>query len=253
MPLVDLREAARAVAVTLPNRPVDLAAARATWRGRMVNEHGSSAVFMGIAAQMVEAGASPAAVAACRTFAEEERRHGVLCGAVLEALGGEARWEADPPEPVPPHADVAPREAVLRNVLAVCCLAETVAVSLIGAERLEMPAGPLRDLLSSILADEVGHARFGWRWLAAEAPSLDAAARDRLSAYLRVAFRHLEQDEHARLAVGRQAPAVADAALGVCDALAQRDLFRDTVVQVIVPRLEAQGLAAARAWEMRAA
>ena len=44
-----------------------------------------------------------------------------------------------------------PLEAALRNMLSICCLSETVAVSLIGAERLEMPAGELRKLLTEDL------------------------------------------------------------------------------------------------------
>ncbi|MEZ4468789.1 MAG: hypothetical protein R3F43_31265 [bacterium] len=66
-----------------------------------------------------------------------------------------------------------------RNLLSVCCLSETVAVALIGAERLEMPEGPLRDILTRILADEVGHARLGWRWLADHQQRLDAERRER--------------------------------------------------------------------------
>ena len=54
-------------------------------------------------------------------------------------------------------------------MLSICCLSETVAVSLIGAERIEMPDGELRELLTKIYADEVrpDHCRAGatsWRW-----------------------------------------------------------------------------------------
>ena len=67
-----------------------------------------------------------------------ERRHGVLCGAVVEALGGEARAEVPERAPFPDHGDVSPREGALRNVLSVACLSETVAVSLTD------PGTPLR-------------------------------------------------------------------------------------------------------------
>jgi hypothetical protein len=214
----------------------------------MVNEHSSAAVFAGLADQLRPFDADAAET--CAGFADEERRHGILCGAVLEALGGEAAFPARPPEALPAHADVDPREGALRNVLAICCLAETVAVALIGAERLEMADGPVRRVLTDILADEVGHARFGWRWLAREAPRLDAAARARLGRYLEVAFGHLEAHEHANLRPGGPLPAGA-ADLGLCDPFAQRALFRDTVEAVIVPRLEAHGLPARAAWASR--
>jgi hypothetical protein len=65
----------------------------------MVNEHGSAQVFDALALQLREAGFDEADVTACRRFAVEERQHGVLCGAVVESLGGDARAEIDPPLP----------------------------------------------------------------------------------------------------------------------------------------------------------
>ena len=40
-----------------------------------------------------------------------------------------------------------------------------------------MPEGQLRELLSGIYADEVGHARFGWRVVGELVPQLDIDAR----------------------------------------------------------------------------
>src|SRR5262245_4131109 len=107
----------------------------------MVNEHGSARVFEQLAAQMERAGLPADIVKTCAAFAEEERTHGVLCGAVVEALGGEALAPALPALDLPEHEDVDRREAVLRNVLSIACLSESVAVALIGAERLRMPEG----------------------------------------------------------------------------------------------------------------
>lgn len=221
-----------------------------TWRRRMVNEYGSSYVFSCLAEQLARAGASADEVRACEGFAEEEKNHGVLCGAVVEALGGEAIDALAQQEVFPAHEDVAPSEAVLRNVLSIGCLSETVAVALIGAEREEMPNGELRELLTRIWADEIGHARFGWTKVAAELPRLEDAARARLSAYLRVALAHLEAHELAHLPVGTSF-GPAGAALGLCSGSDARVLFYATVERVIVPRLEALGLRAALAWSTR--
>jgi len=248
--LLDLSEEARPHRPALPDIAHLYAAARPTWSGRMINEHGSAAVFEGLAAQLRDLGAPDADVAACAAFAGEERLHGVLCAAVVEALGGEARALVDEPAPLPRHLDVAPAEAALRNILSICCLAETVAVSIIGAERLEMPDGPLRDLLGRILADEVGHARFGWRYLDRVAKDLDEGARARLGDYLAVAFAHLERHELDHLHAGGRVPP-GGAALGLCDGGEARELFYDTVRAVIIPRLEAHGLPAAAAWDRR--
>lgn len=247
---LDLREPARRAMPAVEAPPGVVATARATWLGRMVNEHASSRVFDALAAQLADSGFSDEQVASCARFADEERTHGVLCGAVVEALGGDAVAPLPDGAPFPRHPDVAPREGALRNVLSVCCLSETVAVALIGAERLEMPQGELRALLERIWADEVGHARFGWKLVAEAVPALDAAARVRLGRYLAVAFGHLEAHELAHLPEHLEPPP-GGAAVGVCSGRAARRLFYDTVESVIVVGLERLGLPARDAWEKR--
>ena len=251
MTMLDLRaEVTRRGRPVVPSLPALNASAVETWRGRMVNEHGSAQVFAQLAEQMRAAGFSPEQVATCARFADEERRHGELCGSVVEALGVEAVAEGLPDRALPWHDDVAPVEGVLRNLLSVSCLSETVAVALIGAERALMPEGELRDLLTSIWADEIGHARFGWGIVSRWVPTLDEAARARLGVYLRVAFGHLEAHELAHLATDA-CPPPEGAALGLCNGDDARSLFFATVTDVIVPRLEEMGLSAAHAWATR--
>lgn len=251
MPILDLRELSRRHMPQLSCPEVLKAAAIATWRGRMINEHGSARVFVALAAQLAEAGALPKDVQSCRGFAEEERRHGVLCGAVVEALGAEARAQIEAPEEYPLHRDAEPLEAALRNLLSISCLSETVAVALIGAERLEMPEGELHTLLTQIYADECGHCNFGWRLLPTLLPK-DSALLARLADYLRVAFSHLEQHELRHLPVEARWPEQG-AAIGLCNGSDARALFYSTVEQVIIPGLEAHGIAAGRAWAERSA
>ncbi|MBX3186440.1 MAG: ferritin-like domain-containing protein [Labilithrix sp.] len=251
MPTLDLRAPARRFKPSVPHLPHLRDAAIGTWRGRMINEHSSARVFEGLAAQFAAAGCAEELVAEVRAFADEERRHGVLCGAVVEALGGEALAEIPEGDPYPAHEDAeSALEAALRNMLSICCLSETVAVSLIGAERIEMPAGDLRDLLTKIYADEVGHSRFGWRTLGLLAPKLDEATKERLGDYLEVAFAHLEEHELAHLPESSQPPPEG-VELGLCSGPDARTLFFDTVEQVIVPGLENHGIPARRAWSRR--
>ena len=225
-------------------------AAIATWRGRMINEYQSAEVFGALAQQAERLGLAALVIEQLREFEREERRHGVLCGGVVEALGGEARADVTAPRRLPEHPGSAPLEAFLRNVLSVSCLSETVAVALIGAERLEMPEGPLRERLSRIWADEVGHARFGWRVAQELLPLLDPAARTRLSLYLRVALRHLELHELAHLPLESRPPA-AGAALGLCSGPDARVLLYAAIDEAILPQLEALGLSAHAAWATR--
>ena len=245
--VLDLRTEARAAMPALPDLAHLRDAAIATWRSRMVNEHTSARVFEALAAQLARAGLDADVVDRCASFASEERRHGVRCGAVVEALGGDAVAEVPDAATFPDHDRVGALEGALRNVSSVSCLSETVAVALIGAERMEMPHGALRDLLTGIWADEVGHARFGWTLAARCIPALDAPARERMSRYLAVAFEHLERHELAHLPVASTPPA-GGAALGLCSGAEARTLFYATVHEVIVPRLDQLGLRASDAW-----
>lgn len=248
---IDLRGPASAARPRVPSLPHLREVAIATWRGRMQNEYASARVFEGLARQLEEAGWDGDDVAECRSFADEERLHGVLCGAVVEALGGEAIGTLPEPPPFPEHHDAPSRlEAATRNLLSISCLSETVAVALIGAEREEMSDGELRDLLTRIWSDEIGHSRFGWRVAGRTVEKLDDAARRRLELYLRAAFAHLEAHELAHLPV-RYAPPPEGAALGLCDGRDARALFYSTVEEAIVPGLEAIGLSAKEAWALR--
>jgi hypothetical protein len=248
---LDLRAMAQANPIVLTGEPLsaeDCARAVGTWRGRMVNEHISSRVFAGLLNQMMRAGLPAEWQHRVAEMARDELRHGLECARVVEALGGEAVAELPALEPVPEHPDATPLEGVLRNVLSISCLSETVAVALIRAEQQEVGPPELEETLGSILADEVQHARFGWEILRELAPHLDAATKARLGEYLVIALHHLREHELAHLpntlATSRHA-----ADYGVCDGNDARKLFFDTVEQVIVPGLEEHGLPAGRAWK----
>jgi hypothetical protein len=238
--ILDLTSEARAKKPLVPQvSPALRGPAITTWRARMVNEHGSAAVFDALAAQMREAAFDDALVAECASFAEEERTHGVLCGAVVEALGGEARAPALEQAPLPEHRDTTRRAAVLRNFISVSCMSETVAVALIGAEKMEMEesdtAPELLQLLSRIHADEVGHARFGWRLLERTVPLLDDEERAALRRYVPTALAHLRQHELAHLP--DHAGFTKGAPLGLCSGRDARLLLEETIREVIEPGL----------------
>ncbi len=253
---LDLDDAARrhrldlSDAAALPERERQVAVA--SWLGRMVNETRSARVFAALKGQARDAGLSGATVAELARFEAEELRHGELCAAAAVALGGSAVQVVERGPDVPDHELEDSLEGLLRNVLSISCLSETVAVALIQAERLESGPRALQRLLREILADEVGHARAGWRLLDELAPRLGSARRDRLSAWLALAFGHLEAHELRELAPGPAPSALAEA-YGVCDGDRARQLFLTTVHSVIIPGLERRGLHAGWAWQHRQA
>lgn len=250
--VLDLREEGRVGARKLGEMPEltpgEREAAIATWRGRMVNEHISSRVFAALLPQLMRAGIAAKWQAQVANAASEELDHGRRCASVVSALGGDPYAVIPHLEDVPQHEDATPMEAALRNLLSISCLSETVAVSLISAERSRAGVDTIERTLAEILADEVRHARTGWAIVEELAPSLQPALVDRLNRYLAVAFRHLLAHELAHLPEG-PAPSQQAEAVGVCDGSEGRALFFDTVTTIIVPRLQALGFDAATAWQ----
>jgi len=250
MAMLDLRAQARAQIPDLAPLTHLYGDVQQTWHGRMVNEWASGAVFEGLAAQLRAARLGRDLAECAEGFAAEERHHGVLCGAVVEAAGGEALAPMPERDPFPMHPDVSPLEGLVRNLIAVSCLSETAAVALIGAERLRMPDSPLRKLMTTIYADEVGHARFGWSLVAELVPAMSEPERQRLSAYLAVAFAHFEKHELAHLPADYDPPSEG-AALGLCKGRHARELLYQAIAEVMIPGLSAVGLDAERAWQLR--
>jgi len=251
-PILDLRQAATKRAVDLPDLPELSDDARGmairTWRGRMVNEHISAQVWGALVGQLMRAALPPDVLSGVADAVCDELRHAELCAAVVQALGGTAVARLPPLEAVPMHPEVSPLEGALRNIISVGCMSETIAVSIIRAEQAELEGSALGTVLSSILADEVAHARLGWRVLGLCAPLLDDDTRERLSTYLIEAFAHQVAHELPKLPV---LGVVAEdaAAAGVCDGGFARDVFFDTMETVIVPGLEKAHLAARPAWD----
>jgi hypothetical protein len=248
--LLDLRQEVRRLPIVLDGAAGVSDSARqaaiAEWTDRMVNEHVSSRVFAGLLPQMMRAGVDAVFQRAAADAVVDELRHARLCAAVVEALGGEARAPLPHLDEVPRHEDVDDLEALLRNVLAVSCLNETVAVALLESHRRLVTESTLRRVLTEILADEVGHSRLGWQMLSSLAPRIDDGMRARLGEYLVPAFAQLFERYYA--GVGAGGPLAAEA-LGVEDRRDSTALFVDVVNEVILPRLEAFDLPARQAVE----
>jgi len=249
---LDLRAEAEAEALVLQD-DVSLteewrARAIATWRARMVNEHISARVFAALIPQMMNAGLAPRWMEEVTGMIADELRHGRQCAAVVHALGGEAVSDMPALADVPTHSDAPPLEAVLRNIMTISCLHETVAVALIRGEHQAVGPPQMQETLRQILGDEVRHARFGWMVLRELAPDLSPDLKRRLAEYLVIAFHHLREHELSHLPTG-YTPSQEEEAVGVCDGQDARTLFFDTVREVIIPGLEAHGIAAQRAWD----
>ncbi len=249
-PVVDLRKAIdNTPPLVLDLRDVgddELSRGREHWRVHMAAEFASSRVFAGLVPQLMAAGLEYDDVRDVLDMARQEVDHGLASARVYVALGGDPRTDLPRLDPVPLHEGVAPLEALLRNVISISCCGETLAVSVIGGERERATSEPLREILTRILADEVGHARFGWRLLDRVGSALDTEARRRLSAYLVAIF---ERDIRAmRGAITAARASDVALSLGAPDGPMMWATFWQTMTTVSVPGLERHGLRAAWAW-----
>jgi hypothetical protein len=250
-PVLDLRAEAREHTVDLSGLPEltgdEITMAARTWRGRMVNEHISAQVFASLVPQLMRAAVPGSLQAEVPQMISDEYRHARMCAGVVASLGHAPIAPLPEIQTVPTHPEVGPLEAVTRNVLSVCCMSETVAVSVIRAEQAELQGTVLGEVLDRILADEVQHARFGWSFLGLMLPRLSQPALDRLGEYLLPALIHQIEFEIPKLPVNAGLrPELAQA--GVCDGGFARSLFYDTIGSIVVPQLEAAGLPAQTAW-----
>jgi len=235
--------------------PDVLSIARRMWLERMRHEHRSATVFSQLLPQLIAAEAPLDMKTCVLRMAMDELRHAGLCGAVAEQLGAEPRIEAElQMRPLPVHEGCSAAVSALRNVLFICCVSETVAISILSHE-LELVTEPcVRAAVAQLAADETLHGRFGWIYLTDAWPSLSDGERAQLGDYLPTAFSHFDRDVlggDLTSEAGRRRVDDDLWALGVRDGASTRELALETIETIIVEQLEAIGLPARRAWAAR--
>jgi hypothetical protein len=230
------------------------AIARANWLARMRQEHDSAAVFAGMLPQLVEAGCSLEMKTVVLRSAIDELRHAALCGQVATMLGGEPVVEANlHPRELPRHEGCSPLERIVRNVLFVSCISETVAVAVLTDERDHVREPNVDRVLQQLAGDETLHARIGWIFVRENWPKLDNDARERMHDYLAAALGYYERRVAEVATPHRLEPALVDEAraLGFAYGAEVREIVRETLETVVVPQLAACGPDARRAWASR--
>jgi hypothetical protein len=236
--------------------PVAVRIAVDTWRRRMAHEHESAAVFAAIVPQLMEAGATVDFKTTVLRCAMDEFRHAALCEQVIEFLGGDGPTPIDAAlESIPRHDDCSRRVAALRNLL-FASLTETVSMGLLTEERERVEEPFIARVLRQLASDESLHARVGWTYLAALHEELTEEERKALRDYMPVALPYLERSllEAMPLDPGNEPSdeVLADVfALGFSDSRLARAFLYESIETVILPRLDAFGLEASKAWHER--
>lgn len=219
------------------------------WTFRWRVEVDAALRFARLAERLAELGEPEAMVALARRAAEDERRHAGLCEALAREYGQQVFPEAPTEVLEVAPARLSPRERVLYELVAACCITETESTAVLTT--LLVPDGSPRVLtvLRDILRDEVGHSRLGWAHLS------------------RV---HAEGAEGAVAFLGRYIPAMLEGGTspslfapgapeeespellrhGVLPHTRKRDVFVQALREVVLPGLERFGVdtAPARQW-----
>ena len=234
----------------------DIAFARRAWPMRAAEELRSALVFraLGRAARVVGGPLWDGFGQAIARAVGDELRHVRICLAVGEAL--------DAPEPEWDRAPLVARLAALSSprrragalLLVEAAIGETVSSLLFRAGRRAAVEPLTRAALTSILADEVRHARLGWAALGALWPMLDDGERAALQREAAAGLGGLERTVALpalrRLDAGEPfVPALAE--LGVLAPEARVDAFYQAVERLVLPRLASLGLDGEAAWRDR--
>lgn len=140
----------------------------ATFADRVKGEREARARFARLGVELEQVGAERQVIDMARRSAEDEDRHARQFAAWARDLGRITDPDAPFAAPMVGDANLPQRERVLREVVALSCLAETVATAVLGAalDAVEVPM--VKDGLHSILRDEVQHSKLGWAHLAIE-------------------------------------------------------------------------------------
>jgi hypothetical protein len=121
-----------------------------------------------MATELAENGASPVVVQGASEASADELRHRDLCARLAAAWGESHALEHEAPRTRVGRAGMHPRDRLLWEMVAVCCISETMNTSLM-TRCLEVARDEeIRGTLHELLRDEIRHARLGWAHLAAE-------------------------------------------------------------------------------------
>jgi hypothetical protein len=214
----------------------------ATFASRVDGEREARARFARLAVELEMTGADRTMVELARSSAVDEHRHALAFAAWAAELG--RRTDPEAPFDAPPvgRASLPAEERVLGEVVALCCLAETVATAVLGAALDTVRVPVVKDGLHSILRDEVRHSRLGWAHLAGERRQ---GRGDGLAAALPAMLEAGIPLERVEQSIWPLAPE-----LGLLPKDTLFDLLRDVLRDVVFPGFERYDVdtSAARAW-----
>ena len=215
------------------------------WAFRTRVEHEAAERFARLSAAIYSFEPGSPVVELMERSAGDERRHARRCADLAAEYGEPVDWVGPPPPSIAPSG-LAPRQALLYEVVASCCITETESVATVATLLADRPEPAVRAVLREIARDEVVHGRMGWTHLAREAVAIDVSFLSRFVPGMLSGT----VDEGM---FGRGAPDPEEDALarhGVLGPLRKKEIFVRTLEEVVLPGFEQFGIdtAPARGW-----
>lgn len=134
----------------------------------MLAERDASRRFARLADELDSAGVDRQVVALSARAADDERRHALLCRELIVHYGGAEPNDIPAVQRQAAPSGLAPADALLYEVVALCCVTETLSTALLGAMVERAEDDVTRKAMRSILRDEVSHAQLGWACVAGQ-------------------------------------------------------------------------------------
>ena len=217
-----------------------------TWAARAESEVRSTQRFAALASALRAHSATPTVIGLCDRAVKDEERHVGLCAKVAEEFGVKPELEGiRRPGPLAPQ-NLPIRARVLYEVVAVCCINETINATLLAHvyENTKWPS--IRLTAHTLVGDEIWHSRMGWAHLGSEMAEVPVGwLSDHIVPLLEMAGAH--EIFHAPHD-GREAPHMAD--YGELNYETRIRLFKEIVNTVLLPGFESFGIdiTEGRAW-----
>jgi hypothetical protein len=220
----------------LPDR--DRIAVARHWQRRAQSELEVGSAFRAMRVRLRDARVADSLLAMLERGAEDEERHAAICARLAAVYGGRSIAMPDVGDVPLPCFGV--EDEALENALLVtgmCCINETIATAWLAA-CLAVATSPLAIAANRIhLADEIGHARFGWAYLASVPESTRLALAPCIARLLDANVPGWERDDPAL-------PREGIPAHGQLSAEASRAAVREAVRDLVVPGLAHVGITA---------
>ncbi|HEY4102782.1 MAG TPA: hypothetical protein VGM44_02790, partial [Polyangiaceae bacterium] len=126
-----------------------------TWAFRTRAEIEASARFLRMSAELAEVGADPVVVKGARDASDDEARHRDLCAVLATRFGQPNAKEYVPPRVRIGRSEMEPRDRLLWEVVAVCCISETMNTALLSRCQEVAKDEQIHTTLHELLKDEV--------------------------------------------------------------------------------------------------